>query len=162
MKTKEVWKDIKNYEGLYQVSNLGNVKSLKCGRERILKAGVEGHGYYNVVLTKDGKRKTKKVHQLVAEAFLNHTPCGHKLVVNHINNNSLDNSLSNLEIVTQRENLSKDKKTKYTGVTLNKRNNKWMSRIWINGKSKYLGVFTNELEASNAYQKELKIVNNNN
>ena len=113
---KEIWKDIKNYGGLYQVSDLGNIKSLErkvdngyCIRtvkEKVLKSVVSFQGYFIVSLHKNGEQKTLKIHQLVAIAFLNHTPDGHTLVVNHINFNKKDNRLDNLEIVTAREKLT--------------------------------------------------------
>jgi len=117
----EIFKDIPGYEGIYQVSDLGRVKSLKFNKEKILKPGVNNHGYYTVVLCK-GKRKTINVHQLVAMAFLNHEPCGYNgLIVDHKDNNPLNNRLSNLQLISQRENTSKDKKgsSKYTGVSWN-------------------------------------------
>lgn len=70
---KEVWKDIPNYEGYYQVSNLGRVKSLnynRTGEERVLSTGVDGGGYSIVGLCKDGKAKTKKVHRLALLSFI--------------------------------------------------------------------------------------------
>ena len=56
----EKWKDIEGYEGLYQVSNLGRVKSLKFGKEKILKILINSHGYAHVILLKEGKRKMVK------------------------------------------------------------------------------------------------------
>ena len=159
MKTKEIWKDVKNYEGHYQVSNLGRVKSFKLNRERIMKAGFDTKGYRQVSLSKDGEQKTRKVHQLVAVAFLGHTPCGYKLVVNHIDIDKLNNNVLNLEIVTVRENSNKKhikSSSKFVGVSWHKASNKWATQIAINGKRKHLGCFTDELEASLAYQKELK------
>jgi len=159
MNQKEIWKDVKNYEGHYQVSNLGNVKSLKCGREKILKPSLANTGYYRVCLTSG----VVFIHKLVAISFLNHNPNGHQLVVDHIDNNPLNNKLENLQLISHRENCIKDRKSKYlTGVSKVSKSNKFRARIVINGKQKYLGCFTNELEASNAYQKELKKVNNNN
>jgi hypothetical protein len=154
----EVFKNIPDYEDLYQVSNLGRVKSLKFGKERILKAGVDGHGYLKVCLNKNGKEKTKKVHQLVAIAFLNHIPNGHVLVVDHINNNRADNRLENLQIISQRENTSKEQRgsSKYTGVSWYKSRNKWMAYININGKLKNLGLFNCEEDAAYAYLLKLR------
>jgi len=155
----EEFKELKGYEGMYEVSNLGNVKSLKCGREKFLKAGVASHGYYTVALCKDGNKKTKNVHVLVAESFLNHNPNGHKLVINHIDLDKLNNNVSNLEIVTTRKNTNQKhikSTSKYVGVCWFKRDKKWRAAIVINGKSKYLGLFTDEKEASNAYQTALR------
>lgn len=161
----EVWKDIPQYEGLYQVSNLGNVRSLDrvCRRGRklkgkVLKDALCGRGYFVVELNKNGKAKTITVHKLVAYSFLNHKPCGHKLVVNHIDINRENNNLYNLEIITQRENTNKKhikSSSKYTGVYWNKKAKKWRSNILINGRRKHLGYFTDEKEAAQAYQNEL-------
>lgn len=164
----EIWKDIPNYEGCYQVSNLGNVKSLerkvkgkvnlKTQKEKILNPTQNIYGYYYVSLCKKGFIKKFTVHQLVAISFLNHIPCGMKLVVNHINFNRLDNRLENIEVVTNRENTNLKhikSSSKYVGVSWHKGSKKWMSRIVINGKRKHLGYFFEEIEAHNAYKKEL-------
>lgn len=166
---KEIFKDIKGYEGLYQISNLGNVKSLSsegkkgkgnyARKESILKGCVNGSGYLNVVLYKDGRTTSRHIHQLVAISFLNHKPCGFKLVVNHIDLNPLNNNINNLEIVTQRENANRKhlkSTSKYVGVHWCKTKCKWISSIRINGKLKFLGHFNNEHTAHLAYQKELK------
>jgi len=161
----EVWKDIPEYEGFYQVSNLGNVRSLDriCSRGRkikgkVLKAAFCSRGYFGVDLSKNGKGKTITIHKLVAYAFLNHKPCRHKLVVNHIDINRENNNLYNLEIITSRENTNRKhikSSSKYTGVSWNKRVKKWRSNITINGRKKHLGYFTDEKEAAQAYQNEL-------
>lgn len=153
---KENWKTIKDYQD-YQVSDLGNVKSLKLGKERILKSAIS-KGYLFVVIFKNSKPKKRTIHSLVAEAFLNHIPKGMKLVVNHKNFIKTDNKLENLEIVTNRENTNlKHLKSasKYVGVTFHRKNNKWRARIQIEGKLKHLGLFNTEIEASNAYQLKL-------
>jgi hypothetical protein len=157
---KEIWKDIIGYEGLYQVSNLGNIKSLgnnKSKKEKLLKNYLSGT-YYMIDLNKNGLSKKFLVHQLVAIVFLNHIPCKHKLVVNHINFNRLDNRVENLEVITQRENTNKKhlkSSSKYTGVSWHKKDKKWQSMIVINKKLKYLGSFICETKASFAYEKEL-------
>lgn len=163
----EIWKDIPDYEGIYQVSNLGNVKSLSRIRggnggnyllpERILKNKINNHGRPCVNLSKEGIVKTLMVHQLVAMAFLNHKPNGHTMVVDHIDNNPLNNKLSNLQIITHRANSTKDRKgytSKHTGVFFCK--NKWRAQITINKQKKELGYFDCEIKASKAYQNELK------
>mgnify|MGYP003636273853 CR=1 FL=1 len=154
----EIWKSIKGYEGLYEVSDLGRVKSFQ-GREERLKKAFISHGYYKVNLYKDLKQVCFSVHVLIAVAFLNHRRNGHKLVVDHINNIKIDNRLENLQIITHRENTSKDRNGKYsklTGVKWYKNRNKWAGSIQINGKCKHLGMFNTELEASNAYKLALK------
>jgi hypothetical protein len=169
---QEIWKDIPNYEGLYQVSNFGNVKSLeryvkgkienRLQKENILSkrlVGDKGNQYYAVTLCNNKDRKQFKISVLVAMAFLNHIPNGYVgFTVDHIDNNPLNNNVNNLQVITKRENSSKDRKgiSKYTGVTFNKKSNKWRSQIWIDGKNKTLGSFDDELEAHRAYQKELQ------
>lgn len=101
---REIWKDIEGYEGLYQISNLGRVKSFKRYSEgKILKARKVTKGYLQVTLLKNGKGKNKKVHRLVAQAFImNPNNCPQ---VNHINGNKTDNTVQNLEWVTNKENV---------------------------------------------------------
>ena len=90
---KEIWKDIKNYEGLYQVSNLGRVKSLYYNK--ILQNAVQKDGYFQVSLSKNGIQKMYLVHRLVAEAFL---PNPHNyLCVNHKDEDKSNNIYTNLE-----------------------------------------------------------------
>ena len=169
---EEIWKDILGYEGLYQVSNLGRVKSLERMVEsptgnylifsKILKPGKTNKGYSFVNLYKNKKPKSRTVHQLVAQAFLNHSPCKYEIVIDHINNNKEDNSLNNLQLVSHRENISKDTKRKssqYTGVTWHKNFKKWMSTIRINKTRKFLGYFKNEIDAHLEYQKQLNLIN---
>jgi len=151
---KEIWKDINGYENLYQVSNFGRVKSLLFGKEKILKNSLNC-GYYRVNLNGNAIR----IHILVAVAFLRHKPDGHRLVVDHIDNNPLNNHLDNLQIITHRKNLSKDK-SGYIGVSNVKKSKKFRGRIGVNGKQIYLGMFETEIEASNAYQLKLKEINN--
>ena len=176
MKSKEleIWRDVKGYEGCYQASSLGRIKSLdrtvvcKDGSERvyrgrILKGSInKTTGYRQVGLSVNGKLRTFTASQLVALAFLNHTPDGHTSVVDHVNGNRLDDRVENLQIVTNRENSStcyrSNKETlssKYAGVSWYKRDNKWISRIQYEGKSVYLGLYPTELEAHEAYQKAL-------
>lgn len=166
----EFWKDVPGYEGSYQISNLGNIKSLArivfknglypyMSKNKKLKLIAHNNGYLFVNLSTNRKRKTIQVHKLMAITFFNHKPNGHELVVDHINNIKTDNRIENLQLITHRENLSKDKKncvSKHTGAYWSKKDKKWYSSIRINGKSIYLGQFKNETEAANAYQEKLR------
>lgn len=155
---KEEWKVIEGFED-YQVSNLGRVKSLKFGKERILKPGAKGSKYLTVVLSEKKVLKTRTIHQLVAMAFLNHKPDGHKLVIDHKDDNPLNNNLNNLQLTTTRFNAYKTQvkyASNFKGVSWHKQIKKWVSGIYLNGKQIHLGVFNTELEASEAYQLKLK------
>ena len=91
----EIWKDIKGYEGHYQVSNWGRGKSLKWNKEKILQPLIQSNGYYYIGLVKNNKRINYKIHRLVAEAFLPN-PNNYK-EVNHKDENKANNVVTNLE-----------------------------------------------------------------
>lgn len=96
LENKEIWKDVKGYEGLYQVSNLGRVWSVR--KQKYCKP-YEGNGYFKVDLcAKNGKRKKEYLHRIIAIAFIdNHN---NYTVVNHIDGNRKNNSINNLEWTT--------------------------------------------------------------
>lgn len=96
----EVWKDIKNYEDEYEVSNLGRVRNKKT--KKILKPCLDKKGYPMVKLYKNGKAKTKRVHQLVWEAFNGKIPEGYQ--INHISECKTENRLENLNLMTPKQN----------------------------------------------------------
>lgn len=94
----EIWRDIKDFEGLYQVSNLGRVRSFnyrQTGQTKVLKLSKDKFGYLQVSLFKNGKLKTFRVHRLVAEAFIPNL-LGEPQV-NHIDEDKQNNHVSNLE-----------------------------------------------------------------
>lgn len=97
----EIWRDIDGFDGLYQVSNLGRVKSFHHG-ERILKVWLRS-GYPQVGLHRGGKSEKMPVHRLVAEAFIPNPES--KPEVNHLNGNRVDNRVENLEWATHIENI---------------------------------------------------------
>lgn len=162
----EIWKDVVGYEGLYQVSSWGNVKSFMMyhgsNNERILKQNLNGFGYLHVALCIHGKPKTKTVHKLVAMAFHGFIPDGtRKIVIDHIDNNRQNNHFNNLQVIPQRENASKDQKSKgrsskYIGVNYNIIDKKWRATIRFKDRSINLGCFELEIDAANAYQKARK------
>lgn len=170
----EIFKDIVGYEGLYQVSNVGNVKSLprevwngtgfRHTKERILKAGINSSGYFSVVLSNGIKAKSRTVHSLVVESFLNHISDGTmKKVIDHRNDIKTDNRVENLQVVTFRFNVCKTQgkyASKYKGVSLCNKTNKWRSRIMVNGKENILGYFEKEYDAHVAYQNKLLSLSN--
>ena len=164
----EVWKDVPEYEGLYQVSNFGNVKSLDRidSASRFLKGfelsknSKSGSGYIFVGLSKNGNVKSFYIHQLVAIAFLGHKRDKFKIVVDHIDNNKTNNNLNNLQLLSNRENSSKDVtgSSKYTGVRKTKYNT-FRASIRIKDKKVELGTFKCELEAKKAYDTKLYEIN---
>lgn len=108
----EIWKDIVGYEGLYQVSNMGNVRSLyrtvRCGNKdntlngKLLTPAKNKCGYLYVNLRKNGETKSKNIHRLVAEHFVPNPMC--KPQVNHLDENKENNKADNLDWVTAKEN----------------------------------------------------------
>lgn len=164
----EIWKDIKGYEGIYEVSNFGRIKSLqrvdslnRIVKTKILKGDVNNQGYLRVSLNKNLKMNKKHVHILVAIAFLNHVPNKYVLVVDHIDNIKINNTTDNLQLIPHRLNVSKDRingSSLYTGVCWSKKMNKWVCGIKINKTRKHLGYFNNEEDASFAYQKALNSI----
>lgn len=161
----EIWKDAIGYEGLYQISNIGNVKSLKFELIRELKKNKAKKGYLNVYFTKNKKVKGYQVHRLVALNFINN-PFDLK-EVNHIDGNKENNHESNLEWVSTRENschsrLNSKSSSKHIGVCFNKENNNWRSYIHFEKKLKCLGSYESEQEAFEArlrFESDNKIVN---
>lgn len=95
----EIWKEIPNYEGLYQISNFGNVKSLISNK--ILKPSKDRFGYVRFNALKDKKPKTLRIHRLVMEIF---NPINTTMQVNHIDGNKLNNHIDNLEWCSDSDN----------------------------------------------------------
>lgn len=139
---KEIWRDIKGYEGLYQVSNIGRVKSLEriitntlgsyTRAEKILVPLKTKKGYYQIHLHKNGVCKTSKIHRLVAEAFIPNPL--NKSQVNHIDGNKINNNVENLEWATQEENMQHAYKTGLKAQTKEVR-----EKISESRKGKYKG-----------------------
>lgn len=180
----EIWKPIKGYEGIYEISSYGKVKSIpriieinvisKFGksftRKRKVKGGIlsecdDGGGYKMVILSSGGVYKTTKIHKLVARAFLK-ASTKIRNQVNHINGIKHDNRAKNLEWVSVRENISHglllSGKSEYIGANQNAQSKNWAARIKVNKKLIHLGMFKTSVAASNAcikYAKKHNIVN---
>ena len=114
---KEIWKDIRNYEGLYQASSYGRIRSLdgyfeqshpsgtiyhRLRKGKILKLSKDANGYLHIILHKNGTKKIFRVHQLIAQTFIQNTQ--NKPQINHIDGNKENNSVDNLEYCTLSEN----------------------------------------------------------
>jgi len=166
------WKFIPDYEGYYRCSSLGRVRSVSRvimrsnGASQIIHArilsGWVSTGYPMVTLCIGGTHKAMHIHQLVSITFLGHKQCKFDFVVDHKDGNKKKNYLSNLQIVTSRENTSvcfisgrENYTSQFVGVTWDKSRDKWMAHIRIGKSRKTIGRFLTEIEASNAYQNEL-------
>lgn len=145
---KETWKDISQYEGFYQISDLGRVRSVDRrvnagnGKTRLAKGKVlsptdNGNGYLIVFLTKDGKRVNRYVHRLVAEAFIG--DFAEHDVVNHLDFNTKNNRADNLEITTQVQNVrySSHKMCHPKNSSVGKTGEKYICRRERNGSVSY-------------------------
>ena len=124
MKNEE-WRDVVGYEGRYQVSSMGRVKSLerkdclgRIQKERILKPGVNVGGYLKVGLRAGGKQKMFLVHRLVCQSF--HENPDNKPQVNHLNEIKTDNRASNLEWCTRKKNINHGTRNERVAKTLSK------------------------------------------
>ena len=156
----EIWKDVQGYEGMYQVSNLGNVKSLKDHlgrpRERLRSLSNIKRTYKQVDLHRKGdKPKSKYVHRLVAEAFLPNPE--NKPMVNHKDSNPSNNHIENLEWCTQAENVqhgyregnmkparhrlgAQTGEGEFRQIYLDQRRNRWVASVeYLNEKGKKVG-----------------------
>lgn len=174
----EIWKDIPEYEGIYQISNFGNLKSLdrntitkinklKKIKGRVLTIKKTKHGYNASQLFKNGVFTTKRIHILVGLCFVHNPNPKLFIEINHIDKNRMNNHFSNLEWVSKRENSchrSNDLKStsKYIGVSYDTRSKKWISSITVNSKFVYIGSFKCQLPAYVArknYEIKNKIIN---
>jgi len=166
-----IWNDIKGYEGLYQISESGEIRSLprvvntliKNNKERLLKGRLlkqgNSSGYMIVSLSKNNITRTHLVHILVWDAFGNE-PRGDRQV-DHIREDKKLNHIGNLQLLTCRQNtikrsLNRPKTSAHTGVSFKNENKKWIAYGYINGKRKYLGYFLTEIDAYNKI-KEMEV-----
>jgi len=140
------WKVIEGFDGKYEVSNYGEIKS-KYGKGKILKSGLDTGGYYSLILSKNGKTKRHLVHRLVAQAFIPNPE--NKKVVDHINRIKHDNRVENLRWASQFENqhntgMQKNNTTGYKNIF----KTKWGYDVQINrNKLRYRKHCKSEEEA---------------
>ena len=165
---KEVFKPISGYEGIYEISNYGNVKRVSdfknCNKKYIgnyfLKPLDNGCGYFRIKLSKNGVSKRYMLHRLIAIEFLENE--NNYKIINHIDSNKKNNSINNLEWCTQKHNIiefnktnpllgAKVKKTK--GYTYDKRYGTYFCRISIDSKTIHLGTFKTKNECIEKYNK---------
>lgn len=159
----EIWKDIPDYEGIYQVSNMGRfirvgrkkTRGSHCIEDRLLKPSKDKNGYLLITLSKEGKAKAFKTHRVVLRVFTFISD----LHVDHINGIKDDNRLVNLRYCTNRENSvyyfsNVTTTSNYIGVCKVSLN-KWRASIRILGKQYYLGNYSSEVEAYDKYIKAL-------
>jgi hypothetical protein len=159
----EIWKNIKGYEGIYEVSNYGKIRNFKT--KFVLNTKPKPDGYYRFGLWKNGKQKYHYLSRLVFSSFCNESING--LEINHIDCNRSNNKFENLEITTSRENnchrwkTNGKKSSLYSGVC-KAYDNKFRAYIFIDNKQKSLGYYKTELEAYQArvnFEKENSIIN---
>jgi hypothetical protein len=167
----EVWKSIKGYDGIYEVSNMGRVRSYmkKDGwagykvtdTPHLMSTIPNGNGYMYVTLSKGCKRENKYIHRLVAEAFIGDIPQGY--VINHIDYDKANNQVGNLEIVTQRQNVGYSrhkmckprKRDANAYICYRERNNVYEVTV----RKKYLGKFKTLEEARSARDAYIEEIN---
>jgi hypothetical protein len=154
----EIWIDIKNYNGDYQISNYGNVKSLK-GKPKILKYGYCNSKYKKVSLCKNNECKSFMIHKLVYENFNDIILTGKHIIIDHIDNNKNNNNLDNLQLITQRENSFKDRISKSNHFNIYLNNSSYIVRMRINGSKKTFGTFKNINDAIKKRDEIIEIQN---
>lgn len=164
----ELWKHV-DYDGQYEISNLGNLRHFRAGRYVSLnptmrgKDAYRGKGYFAARLRKDNILKYPSIARLVIETFTYKSD----LHVDHINGITTDNRLENLRYCTNRQNKhfanSKNikKSSKYVGVHFENATQRWVSKIRIGDKRPCLGHFHTEEEAYEAYKNKLEELNLN-
>lgn len=155
----------KGQETNVQVNKKGDVRKvpkdwMKCKRPIYLAKKQISEGYFKIsVLVKDYGMIGIRLHQVLAAVFLGHEINGHEYVIDHKNENKLDNRLSNLRIVSNRENSTKTFKHKNKKLGYRKNGNGYMSRICYKSNQVYLGTYKTKKEASAAYQEALRKIN---
>lgn len=162
----EEWKPIKNYEGLYEISQYARIKSLirtRCSgrgryapiKERMLKTALDSTGYLMTAISKSGKSKSMSIHRTVWDYFGDSPRNAHTLQVDHVYNDRLNCTIWNLQLLTGRANICKEvelKKRDALPLGVYKRKNRFAAQITLNRKVRYLGAFRSPELASQLYR----------
>lgn len=170
----ERWVDIIDYENIYQISNYGRIKRLAHliktptgiivtkvdTMMKITTCGHKNRPYKSIGLYKNGVQKRYRIHQLMYYSFNINIKKEKGMCVDHIDNNQLNNNLENLQLITHRENVSKDikkeiKTSKILGVYYDKNTKFFKSKITINKKTYFLGCSKNQEDLKNLYSNAL-------
>ena len=167
--TDEIWADIAGYDGAYQISNMGHVRTflkkdgfvgfVKTEKSRPRSLISHGNGYMYVTLCKNGVRKNHYIHRLVAEAFIGEIKDGY--VINHLDYDRSNNRVENLEIVSQKDNVDYSKHKMKKPVT--RKGNYYIcdrgTRYEVYVKKKYLGSYKTIEEARTARNEYINKIN---
>ena len=149
----EIWKDIPGYEGLYKASSFGRIMSydkfcnngvsLFLMKGKLLKQSINSSGYYCLCLYKNKVCKSFRIHKIIAMTFLNHIPNYYESIIDHIDNNKLNNNVNNLQIVSNRYNSTKDKKPKSGHSCIYLNGKSFLVRMRVNNIKTSIGTFKN-------------------
>jgi len=139
----------------YSITRCGRVFSHRTKNFKELKPSMNRDGYKQLTLIRCDTPKPIKLHQILAIHFLNHTLDGHTVVVDHIDGDKLNNNIENLQLISQRENTSKDQPSRDMPLGVCRQRDKYQAQIRHGGKNIYLGMFRDPEEASQAYQNKL-------
>lgn len=153
---EEIWKDVKGFEGVYEISNMGRLASHKVRGgltpiRKIMSTVNSKGGYFSVILSYEGKKKSTRIHRLVYEAFIGDLPSGKKFHIHHINHNKQDNRAENLVLMSAKEHYYADIETrnfKAMNYYNQKIRPKKISQFTLDGE--YIATYNNSQEASDA------------
>lgn len=155
----EIWSDVVGYEGMYEVSIYGRVRSLRFNKIRIMKPVINPQGYAMLILMKDKSTNPHVVHRLVAKAFVPNPLM--KKNVDHIDNNRSNNIVTNLRWATNSENSANTSRWSPIGIkgvkaVESKKGLRYVATVSWEGKHHHLGTFDSAEEAQEAYKLKAK------
>lgn len=147
----EEWRDVKGFEGVYKISNLGRLMSLKRGKNKILSETNKKGGYYSVVLNSGSETKYTRIHRLVYEAFIGELPTGRKYHIHHKDHNKQNNRVENLILLTAKEHYYEDIDSRnVSGMNYYNQHVRPRKIKQLSLDGKFINIFSNAKEASRA------------